>query len=234
MKGLSRHSFRDMRGTAGICHRLLRGMAVCGQAVAPLAMVEERQIFRFKVTLRGSRPPIWRRFEVPGSVTLYQLHRILQAVMGWTDTHLHEFQRGQVSYGESDPEFGVRQVSERKTRLHDVLQRSGDRMSYQYDFGGGWEHDLVLEAVARNSAGKLQPRVLQGRRACPPEDVGGIYGYYEFLEAMGNPEHPSIRRWLTGGVAPSTQRRSISTMSTRLSAGCGCRKGIQDKAYSRR
>lgn len=128
---------------------------------------------------------------MPGSVTLYQLHRIIQAVMGWTDTHLHEFQRGQVSYGESDPEFGVRRVSERRTRLRDVLQTPGDRMRYRYDFGDDWEHDLVLEAVAPNSAGKVQPQVLQGRRACPPEDVGGIYGYYEFLEAMGNPEHPS-------------------------------------------
>ncbi len=123
---------------------------------------EESQVFRIKVTLRGSRPLIWRRFEVQGHVTLYQLHRVLQAVMGWTDTHLHE-----------------------------VLRKSKDRMRYVYDFGDGWEHELVLEAITWPFGGKSRPRVLDGRGACPPEDVGGIGGYYEFLEAIANSEHPS-------------------------------------------
>lgn len=155
--------------------------------------MQEKQIFRIKVTLRGSKPPIWRRFEVPADVTLHQLHRILQVVMGWTDSHLHQFQRGSVYYGQSDPEFGVRRVSERKTHLRDVLRKPRARMRYEYDFGDGWEHEFVLEAVTSASAENRQPRVLEARGACPPEDVGGIWGYYGFLEAMGNPNHPDHR-----------------------------------------
>ena len=154
-------------------------------------MAQDKEIFRVKVTLRGSKPPIWRRFEVPADVTLYQLHQILQVMMGWADSHLHQFQRGRVVYGQSDREFGVRRVNERKTRLHEVLHGQKDRMRYEYDFGDGWEHELVLEAVTSVSAENRHPRVLKGRGACPPEDVGGMWGYYEFLEAMRDPKHPN-------------------------------------------
>jgi len=163
--------------------------------------VQERQQYGMKVTLRGSQPRIWRRFEVPADVTLHQLHRILQVVMGWTDSHLHQFRRGNSCYGQSDPEFGVRRINERKVRLQDVLLEPKDRMVYEYDFGDGWEHELVLEAITSTSGEGQAVRVHQGQGACPPEDVGGIWGYHEFLEALGNPKHPhhhDIADWWGG------------------------------------
>ena len=168
-------------------------------------MAQKQQLFQLKVTLRGARPPIWRRFEVPADVTLYELHRILQIVMGWTDSHLHQFRRGKTLYGQSDREFGVRCQNEKKVRLQDVLRKAKDRMIYEYDFGDGWEHDLVREGIASPSAQVRYPRVLAGKGACPPEDVGGIWGYGEFLQAIRDPKHPEhedMVGWCGGGFDP--------------------------------
>ena len=153
-------------------------------------------IFRLKVTLRGSKPPIWRRFLVPGGITLKRLHDSLQAVMGWTDSHLHQFEMDGVLYGISDREFGVRRVSENKTTVDQLLRRPKDRLTYEYDFGDSWKHDVILEAVLPQGGDGRYPIVEAGRRACPPEDVGGIYGYAHFLEVIANPKHPEHREMI--------------------------------------
>jgi len=150
----------------------------------------DEQIYQIKVTLRGTRPQIWRRLQVWGDTTLLQLHRILQVAMGWTDSHLHQYRRGSTYYGTRDPEFGVERESERSTRLGDVLARPRDRMVYEYDFGDSWEHDVILEKIVPVSPGLRYPLTLAGRGACPPEDVGGVGGFYHFLEALGNSQHP--------------------------------------------
>ncbi len=148
-------------------------------------------IFRLKVTLRGSKPPIWRRFLVPSDITLKRLHDCLQDVMGWTDSHLHQFEAQGVCYGKSDRDFGIARVSENKTTVSQLLRRPKDRLTYEYDFGDGWLHDVVLdEALPAGHGGGPYPTVEAGRRACPPEDVGGIYGYLGFLEALADPKHP--------------------------------------------
>jgi hypothetical protein len=162
-------------------------------------------LYRLKVTLRGCRPPIWRRFVVPSDIPLKRLHDAIQAVMGWTDNHLHQFEAGGILYGTSDPEFGVRRMSEKRTPLDRVLRRPKDRMRYEYDFGDSWEHDILLEAILPAEAGGIYPRVEAGRRACPPEDVGGVYGYADFLEALGDPSHPEHREvleWVGGSFDP--------------------------------
>jgi len=150
-------------------------------------------IFRLKVTLRGSKPPIWRRFLVPGDISLKRLHDSLQAVMGWPDSHLHQFEARGVCYGTSDREFGVKRVSENKTTIGQVLRNTKDRLTYGYDFGDGWFHDVVLEEVLEFGQGGPYPIVEAGKRACPPEDVGGVYGYLNFLEALADPNHPEHR-----------------------------------------
>ena len=162
-------------------------------------------LYRLKVTLRGSRPPIWRRFVVPSNIPLKRLHDVLQAVMGWTNSHLHQFEAGGLLYGTADPEFGVRRESERRTPLDGVLKRPKDRMTYEYDFGDSWEHDIVLEAILPAEEGGLYPRVEAGRRACPPEDVGGVHGYERFLEALSDPTHPEhdeFLEWIGGKFDP--------------------------------
>ncbi len=174
-----------------------------GTAAGSGGPVAKIRTYRLKVTLVDSKPPIWRRFEVPADISLEQLHRVLQAVMGWTNSHLHEFEKGRVLYGVSDREFGVQRVSERKTRVGDLLTRTGATLDYEYDFGDSWSHRIVLEAVVESDA--RTARVLAGKRACPPEDVGGMWGYESFLEALADPKHPNhveLREWSGGGFDP--------------------------------
>lgn len=159
-------------------------------------LARDSKTYRLKVTLRGSRPSIWRRVEVDAEVTLAQLHDILQIVMGWTNSHLHQFRCGSTYYGPPDSEMECE--NERRVRLHAVLRRPKDRMIYEYDFGDGWEHDLLLETIGEAGVEKAPVRVLAGKGACPPEDVGGIGGYYRFLEAIQDPkdpEHAEMREW---------------------------------------
>lgn len=162
-------------------------------------------LYRLKVTLRGMRPPIWRRFLVPSDIKLKRLHDSLQAVMGWTDSHLHQFEARGVRCGTSDREFGMLRVSENKTALCEVLRRPKDRLTYEYDFGDSWVHDVVLEAVLPPGKDGLYPLVEAGKRVCPPEDVGGDYGYVEFLEALVDPQHPeheNMVEWIGGAFDP--------------------------------
>ena len=156
------------------------------------------QIYQIKITLRGSRPPIWRRIQVRCDITLAQLHRILQAVMGWTDSHLHRFLIRGEPYGVRDQdEIGFsRTIDERRYKLERVGPGENFRFTYTYDFGDGWEHDILVEDVLSPTEGVRYPVCLAGARACPPEDVGGIPGYENFLEATRNPEHPEHKEYL--------------------------------------
>ncbi len=163
--------------------------------------MKDKIIYQLKVTLRGTRPPIWRRVRVASDVTLYRLNDILQTVMGWTNSHLHHFRAGGTFYGTPDPEFGFEIHNEKKFRLGEVLRRPKERMVYEYDFGDGWEHDVVLEAVTATVPGERYPVVVAGKRRCPPEDVGGVVGFYDFLETMADPKHPehkNMREWWGG------------------------------------
>ena len=147
--------------------------------------------YQLKVTLRGIRPPIWRRLEVRGDTTLGTLHHILQVAMGWTDSHMHQFVAGEKYFGAADPEFGLDREDEDRIRLDQVLRKPKDRMIYEYDFGDSWEHDVVVEKqLPVVSEGGRYPMVTGGSRACPPEDCGGVPGYYRLLEVLANPDHP--------------------------------------------
>jgi hypothetical protein len=141
------------------------------------------QVMRFKASIKGSKPAIWRRLEVPASITLPRLHRVLQAVFGWEDRHLHAFEGGPDTYmppGEGRAEMGA--VSETRVRL-DQLARPGDRLLYRYHFGDGWEVVLQVEAVDRPEEGVRYPRCTAGRRPAPPEDSGGILQFQAAADA---------------------------------------------------
>lgn len=162
-------------------------------------------IWKLKVTLRGIRPAVWRRLEVPAELSLFELHRVIQGAMGWSDSHLHQFIHRGTYYGAPDREFGLPTVSERRTRLTDLLERPKDRLAYEYDFGDSWEHDVVLEGIEATQPGARYPRVTAGKRACPPEDVGGCHGYAEFVAAISDPghdEHQSMLTWAGGRFDP--------------------------------
>ena len=162
--------------------------------MAQSAQSAAAQIYQIKVTFRGVRPPIWRRIQVSDNFTLAKLHGIIQVVMGWDDDHLHVFTWEGLNYGDPDPELGFR--SEARVRLSQLHLEQKSRIRYEYDFGDSWEHDLLVEKILPPEPGVIYPRCLAGKRACPPEDVGGIWGYASFLEAIQDPAHPAHEEYL--------------------------------------
>lgn len=163
-------------------------------------------VYQLKVSLRGIKPPIWRRVQVPGDITLAKLHRALQVVMGWTNSHLHKFSIGGVDYAEPDPDGFLNFQSDRRARLNKVA-RAMQKFEYEYDFGDSWEHDIVVEKTLQPEPGASYPVCLAGERACPPEDCGGLWGYQDFLEAIMNPahtEHEAMLTWVGGSFDPET------------------------------
>jgi hypothetical protein len=159
-------------------------------------MPAEAQIYQIKVTLDDSKPPIWRRILVRGDVTLGKLHDILQVVMGWADYHLHQFIVGQTYFGEPHPDYGFEMHDERRVRLNQIVTGEGFKFRYEYDFGDSWLHNLLVEKVLPPEPGQPYPACIKGKRACPPEDVGGVWGYVYFLEAIQDPDHPEHEHYL--------------------------------------
>lgn len=152
-------------------------------------------IYQLKVALADIRPPIWRRIQVPADISLARLHRVLQAAMGWSDTHMHAFRMGRQTFGVADPEFPDGTRSERGVQLEQVA-KAGDRFVYEYDFGDGWEHEIVVEEALAAEGAARYPCCLAGERACPPEDCGGLPGYEELVQALGDPAHPEHQEYL--------------------------------------
>lgn len=167
--------------------------------MAPTKPSIQAPIYQIKVTLDHSQPPIWRRILVPSDITLARLHRILQAVMGWEDCHLHQFIVGQTYYGVPDPDYGgwVEMRDEKRVKLNQIVPGEGFKFRYEYDFGDSWMHTLRVEKVLAPEPGQQYPACIKGKRACPPEDVGGIWGYYGFLEAIQDPDHLEHEDYLT-------------------------------------
>lgn len=149
----------------------------------------EERLYLFKIQLLGIEPLIWRRFVVPASISLDRFHDVIQIVMGWTDSHLYEFTISKNRYTEY-PEFEDDGLISGMYSLNDLIKKKGSRIKYLYDFGDDWEHELILEDSNYNDpelSGKLV--CLEGERACPPEDVGGVHGYYEFCEVMSDSDN---------------------------------------------
>jgi hypothetical protein len=149
-------------------------------------------IYRMRVDLRGAKPPIWRRIEVP-DCTLAGLHVAIQAAMGWTDSHLHEFVIHGDRYSISNPfdDCGdSAAIDSTDVWLSDVIRGKGTKLEYMYDFGDGWDHTIKIEAVELAESAVAYPRCVAGKRNCPPEDCGGIWGYEELLEILADPKHP--------------------------------------------
>jgi hypothetical protein len=156
-------------------------------------------LYELQITLLESQPAIWCRVQVPGKITLLKLHQALQVLMGWQDYHLHQFAVNGALYGrrvgdwqDATPELR----EERGVRLYHLAPVIGTRLVYEYDFGDGWQLEILVERISVAQEGAGQVVCLDGRRAGPPEDVGGIGGYAEFLQAIRNRRHPEHRSWL--------------------------------------
>ena len=157
-------------------------------------MTGSDQIARLAITLDTVKPPVRRRIEVPLAIRLDRLHRVFQIVMGWEDYHLYEFRIGRdIAYGVADRDWDFPGSSPRpanKTTLADLLARTRNKtFKYVYDFGDDWQHTVKLEALAAPEPQTTYPRLLAAKGHCPPEDVGGPWGYAEYLAAIADPKH---------------------------------------------
>jgi hypothetical protein len=141
--------------------------------------------FQVRLDLRFTKPPAWRRLLLPGDLTLGELHSVIQGAMGWYDPHLHRFRTGADHNAahfitEFDLDEGEEGIIEDQVRLDQVIADVGDGLWYEYDFGDGWDHVIKVEKVLPQPPSEAQ--LLTGKRACPPEDVGGIGGYAAVAE----------------------------------------------------
>jgi len=205
--------------------------AVVGKIFDLLADIEEKQlrdkrqaitkpgaIYQFKVTLKESHPPIWRRIQVP-DCTLGELHEVLQVVMDWGNSHLHQFIVNRKYFGEAThDDLDMEVEDEDGIGLSDIYTgENTPRIVYEYDFGDGWLHEIILEKILEPEPRVTYPCCLEGARACPPEDVGGIWGYAEFLEAISDPnheDHDEMVEWVGGEFDP--ERFSVDEVNKEL------------------
>jgi len=191
----------------------------------PTARLEPKEIdvpasapplYQLKITLDDIRPPVWRLLLVPADVKLSDLHEIIQAAFDWGDYHLHVFTSDGVDYGVPSPDDWQPVRDERRARLKDLLKRPRDRMTYVYDFGDSWEHRIVLEKVLPADPAQTVPTCLGGKRACPPEDCGGAWGYAEFLRSIADPaheQHDEYLEWVGGAFDPEEFSREVVNIS---------------------
>lgn len=163
-------------------------------------------VFQLHIQLREVSPSIWRRLLVPSSITLAELHPVLNEAMGWTDSHLHQFVLGDRVFGdpETDDTGELEYENEGKARIEDLLG-AGQTIRYEYDFGDSWVHTVKVEKALELDERVTYPLCIGGARACPPEDCGGLPGYERLLETLGNqkaPDHDDMLRWVGGYFDP--------------------------------
>ena len=213
---------------ANVTTELMRLMGMFGESPAAKprktskrAAAASGAAYQIKITLKGSKPPIWRRVVVPGNIELDGLHQVIQTAMGWTDSHLHLFEIDGSSYMGRDPlggkiESHCGELDEAEYRLCDVVRREKTRFRYEYDFGDGWEHTLLVEKIIPASENPKTMVCLAGKNRCPVEDSGGLWGYYEKLSILADPKHPEheeVLEWM-GEVDPA--QFSIEAANRRL------------------
>lgn len=169
-------------------------------------------LYQFKIALKGIRPPVWRRIVVPSHITFDQLHDIIQIAMGWENNHLYEFEINDIVIDIPDEEYGFSFVGWREkydartVELSRFIKKEGEKFTYTYDFGDNWVHLVTLEKIETTADPFRHPVCLKGKRACPPEDVGGIYGYMEvtdLIEGNGTKEEmEEFMEWYGGAYDP--------------------------------
>jgi hypothetical protein len=174
-------------------------------------------VLSLKVTLRNTKPPIWRRIVMPGTMNLYDLHTAIQVTMGWEDSHLHAFDVGGRQYG--DPATTDDVADEASLTLNGLVKSGISRFRYSYDFGDDWEHDVLIEKAPAANSATAYPACVAGKRSCPPEDCGGPWGYEQLLTILADPGHKQYeeqREWIGEDFDP--EAFSVSEADTILAA----------------
>ena len=157
-----------------------------------------------RISLADATPVIWRRVVVPASITLASLHEVIQVSMGWENVHLYAFEVGARRFGPLDEESDEDEIDDGTVVLSEVVS-AGDHLLYEYDFGDSWQHDIFIESIESQAEGMARPLCLEGERACPPEDSGGMSGYASVLTVLADPdhaEHADLVEWVGASFDP--------------------------------
>ncbi len=161
------------------------------------------QTYQIQIALTKFKPKIWRRLLIPSDLLLSDFHMIIQVSMGWENSHLHQFIKDRTFYTErilGDNTWGeMNNVDYKKIKISDLLKKEKEKIIYEYDFGDGWEHDIILEKILSGHEKMIFLICLEGKMACPPEDCGGVWGYSDMLEILKQPKHEeydNIIEWL--------------------------------------
>lgn len=169
------------------------------------------QVYQFKITLEEIDPPIWRRIQVPETYSFWDLHVAIQDAMGWTDSHLHQFEMTDPKTGSGveisipDEDWEDEALAGWEVKIADFFTLNNPSAFYIYDFGDNWEHRIVLEKIVPRAEETEYPICLEGERACPPEDCGGAWGYVDMLETISDPadeEYEDMIEWLGDDFEP--------------------------------
>ena len=188
---------------------------------------------RLKVTLKDVEPEVMRQLDLPLKIRLDRLHLVLQAAMGWTDSHLYEFTAGGTGWGVPDADFGGGPMPAAKTTLDDVIKDTGARtIHYLYGFGDDWDHVIEIERIGESDPQARCPQLVAAQGRCPPEDVGGPPGYPEFLAAIADPTHETTTIRSLGVAAPST-RRLLTSSTLRTNSTASRADGLHARASPR-
>lgn len=169
------------------------------------AAKQSQQIYQLHISLDNIRPPIWRRVLVPSDVNLSELSRIILNAMGWLGYHLHQFIINGVYYGNPEDDDMGEMKDETKVTLRNIVRGEDYKFKYEYDFGDGWMHTIKIEKILPREESSQYPVCIKGKRACPPEDVGGPWGYEEFLDNIRDPESDQaeeLLEWVGGEFDP--------------------------------
>jgi len=165
------------------------------------------KIYDLRIELKEIEPLIWRRVLVPGNITLPNLHDLLQLVMGWTNSHLHSFEVSERTFGMDGTDLEeLKMLNEKRFTLGEVLGDSIRELIYEYDFGDSWRHQITVTPITKPRSDWSYPLCVAGAGAAPPEDVGGVRGYEEFLSAINDPKHEEHNRmleWIGGAFDPA-------------------------------
>jgi len=164
-----------------------------------------QSVIQLRIALDEVEPTVWRRLLVPGNVRLAKLHDMLQTAMGWTNSHLHRFVIGDAIYGMHFDDSPEDEIDEKEVTVPRAISEHTP-FTYEYDFGDGWEHEIVIEASTRTPRGLKHAVCLGGENACPPEDCGGPGGYAELLEVLRDPaheDHDHFTEWVGGSFDPA-------------------------------
>ncbi len=153
-----------------------------------------KDIYQIKISLDDAKPSIYRTILVEPDTAFFEFHQIIQVAMGWDDYHLYSFETGDYTIAVPDEFMDIDSIDPASIALNEVLKKTGDKIKYEYDFGDGWRHTIQLEKIIPYQLNKSYPTCIRGKRSCPPEDCGGIWGYENIIEIIKNKKHPEYKK----------------------------------------